>query len=114
MFCDVKSAGSECIDTAQASHEIENAVAAFTQKKVVMMLGGALVVRRGSRDIHESHRAVGEELFYRPINGCDPQGRDLLLCEQTDILGSQRSIGIVEDFSQNPLLLGRISHVEIL
>lgn len=112
MVFDLKPVGCQRVHVVQTTRQIENPVALIAGKKVVMVTGGAFVVRCDAGDIDESHAALFDELFDGAVNGGNPERGDFLFRKVADFLRGQRATGIFQDVRKDALLLSRVGHRE--
>ena len=110
MFMNTKPFWGEGFHAFEATDQVENAATIGTEEKVVVVPGGAFVVRRDPRDVNEAGTAIFDKLFNSAVNGSDSERRNLLFCNSADFLRGEWSAGGFEDFREHAFLLSRVCH----
>jgi len=110
VFINTKPCWGKGFHAFEATDQVENAATIGTEEKVVVVPGGAFVVRRDPRDVNEAGAAIFDKLFNSAVNGSDAERRDMLFCNGADFLRGEGAVGGFEDFREYALLLSRVCH----
>jgi TonB dependent receptor len=96
VFADPKSRRNEFAQILQAAGHVEDPIAVFAPKMVMVPLTGALVAGRLTRNFNRGDRALVEQRADRAIDGRNAEPVDPLRGGFTQLADAQRAIGTRE------------------